>query len=228
MESVEEALEGTGVEQLGIFSLHEQESIYTLRGHADAIKYLIEAKQKGKIRAVGVSTHNISVVEAASLMPEIDVIHPIINYKGIGIGDGTIEEMLKAVENAKKRGKGIYGMKAIGGGNLLSNVKKCFDFVLRNENIDSVAVGMQSENEVVANVSIFEGKEVPEYISSGLRRTNRRLLIDTWCQGCGRCVERCTMNALSIKDNKCVVDMDKCRLCGYCASVCSEFVIKII
>ena len=227
-ETVEEALKALNVESIGIFSLHEQESVYTLKGHGEALRYLYDAKKAGKIRAVGVSTHNISVVEAVSKMPKIDVVLPIVNYKGIGIGDGTIEDMLKAVHNAKLSGKGIYSMKAIGGGNLLGDVKRSFDFVLNNEDIDSIAVGMQSENEVMANVLMFEGKEVPEDIDSKLRKTKRRLLIDTWCLGCGKCVERCTIKALKIVDGRCVVDTDKCRLCGYCSSVCPEFCIKVI
>jgi len=33
-------------------------------------------KEKGIIKAVGVSTHNVEVVEACCEMPEVDVIHP--------------------------------------------------------------------------------------------------------------------------------------------------------
>lgn len=227
-DSIEEALRETGLKQLGIFSLHEQEDIYTLRGHADAIRCMADAKKAGLIRAVGVSTHNISCVNSVALMPEIDVILSIANYSGVGIGDGDIGQMLAAIKRAREFGKGIYTMKPIGGGNLIGQVKKCFDFLLDKDYIDSVAVGMQSEAEVIANVSMFDGREVPSDISDKLRKTKRRLLIDTWCVGCGRCVRRCTMKALRIENNRSVVDPDKCRLCGYCATVCPEFCIKII
>lgn len=227
-QSLDEALQALGVGSLGIFGLHEQEDIYTLKGHADAIKYLVEAKKMGKIKAIAISTHNVAAVEAICKMPEIDVIFPIVNYKGIGIGDGTIEDMLNAVGKAKKSGKGVYSMKPIGGGNLLGEVEKCFRFVLDNDNIDSIAVGMQSANEVIANVYLFEGKPVPPEVDETLRKTKRRLLIDTWCEGCGRCVERCTLKALKIVNNRSVVDPDRCRLCGYCSTVCPQFCIKII
>lgn len=227
-ESVAEALEGLGTSQIGIFGLHEQESELTLKGHGDAIEYLIEAKKKGIIKAIGVSTHNVCVVEAVCKMPEIDVVFPILNYKGIGIGDGSVDDMLAAIKKAKKCGKGIYIMKPIGGGNLIGDVEKCLNFVLCNEDIDSIAVGMQSESEIVANICIFEGREIPDSVRQKLRNTKRRLLIDTWCQGCGRCVERCGSKALKLVDGKSTVDQDKCKLCGYCAGVCPEFCIKII
>ncbi len=63
-------------------------------------------------------------------MPEVEVIHPIVNKTGIGIGDGTINEMLKAVEKAFNRGKGIYSMKPLGGGNLISSYDEAIKFVL--------------------------------------------------------------------------------------------------
>jgi uncharacterized protein len=227
-ESVLEAINKLGVSYIDIFGLHEQESLYTLKGHMDALKYLIEAKEKGIIRAISISTHNVKAVEAACMFPEIDIIHPILNYKGIGIGDGTVSDMLKAIENARKSGKGIYSMKPIGGGNLIGEVKKCFSFVLENQSIDSVAVGMQSENEVACNIFLFEGKDVPQNIENKLRNTKRRLLIDEWCEGCGSCAQRCSMKALEIVNGKCTVKQDICRLCGYCSTVCPQFCIKII
>jgi len=63
--------------------LHEQESRLTLKGHREALEYYISMKEKGIIKAVGVSTHNVEVVEACCEMPEVDVIHPIVNKAGM-------------------------------------------------------------------------------------------------------------------------------------------------
>lgn len=227
-DSVDEALRALNIECIDIFGLHEQESIYTLEGHSDAIKYLIDAKKIGKIKAISISTHNIAAVEAASSIPEIDIIHPIFNYKGIGIGDGTVDEMSAVIEKAKKCGKGIYSMKPIGGGNLIGQIEKCFSFAMDNEYIDSIAVGMQSEDEVIANISFFEKREIPDSLAKKLRNTKRRLLIDSWCEGCGNCTRRCGMDALKVVNGRCEVDNDRCRLCGYCATVCPQFCIKIV
>ena len=54
--SLELALKELDTDYIDIFLLHEQESKYTIKGHYDAIKYFLKAKEQGKIRAFGIST----------------------------------------------------------------------------------------------------------------------------------------------------------------------------
>lgn len=227
-ESLQKALEEIDTDYIDIFSLHEQESEHTIRGHYEAIEYLIKAKEKGIIRAIGISTHAVAAVKATIKYPEIEIIHPIINKAGLGIIDGTKVEMLDAIEAASKAGKGIYSMKALGGGNLIKNAEECFEFVLRNENISSVAVGMQSTAEVMNNIAIFEGKQVPVEIKNQIAQKERKLLIDFWCTGCGSCSRKCNQKAIEIINGKAKVNSEKCVLCGYCGAYCPDFCIKII
>ena len=69
------------------------------------LNILLKEKEKGKIRSIGISTHRIAGAMAARDVDEIEVIHPIINKDGIGIQDGTIEEMLKVIEEIYNLGK---------------------------------------------------------------------------------------------------------------------------
>ncbi|MCG0276402.1 MAG: aldo/keto reductase [Thermosediminibacteraceae bacterium] len=227
-ESVEKARKALDRDIIDIFMLHEQESRLTLKGHREALEYLIEAKEKGIIRATGVSTHTVEVVLAASEMDEIDVIHPIVNYRGIGIKDGTVDDMINAIKKAYDKGKGIYGMKCLGGGNLIREKKKAFKFVLGLPYLHSIAVGMKSEHEVIANVLTFEGKDVPEEVEKCISSAKRRLIIENWCEGCGRCVRRCGFKALFLEKGKAAVNSERCTLCGYCGGVCPEFCIKVV
>ncbi len=97
-ESLELALKELGTDYIDIFLLHEQESIHTVRGHYDAIEYFLKAKDMGKIRAIGISTHRVEGVYAVTQYDELDVVHPIVNKAGIGIQDGTIQDMLNIIE----------------------------------------------------------------------------------------------------------------------------------
>jgi predicted aldo/keto reductase-like oxidoreductase len=226
--SLYKALKELHTDKINIFMLHEQESEHTIRGHYQALSYFLKMKERGVIDAVGISTHTVRAVQVAGKMKEIDVIHPIINKEGIGIQDGTKDEMLEAIQQAHRNGKGIYGMKPLGGGNLLHSVDACFDYVLNLDCLHAIAVGMQTKEEVIANVLRFEGKEIPQEIHKKISKKPRKLLIDFWCERCGNCVKHCRHKALSIKDDKVIVDMDKCVLCGYCSSYCPQFCIKVI
>ena len=227
-EDVEECLSQLNRDVIEIFMLHEQESRLTLKGHRPALEYLLAAKEKGLIKAVGVSTHAVEVVEAAAEMEEIDVIHPLINKLGIGILDGTREDMLRAIEKAAKAGKGIYSMKALGGGVLIPEAYDAFKWVLDNPNIHSIAMGMQSEAEVEANVAWSENRLPGTEITDCLAVTPRKLLISDWCQGCGACVKRCSLGAIKLVEQMAQVDPAKCVLCGYCAAECRDLCIKVI
>jgi uncharacterized protein len=226
-ESLEKARKELDLDCIDVFLLHEQESRHTLRGHREALEYFLSAKEQGLIKAVGVSTHRIEVVEACTEMPEIDIIHPLVNIKGVGIGDGSIDQMLKAVKGAFDAGKGIYSMKPLGGGNLMKSYNECMKFVLELPFIHSVAIGMQSVEEVIMNICTANNQEIPDDIRNKLRNKKRGLHIDYWCEGCGKCIKKCGQNALEIVEGKAKVISENCVLCGYCAAVCPQFAMKI-
>lgn len=226
--SLEKARKELDRDVIDLFMLHEQESRLTLEGHAPALEYYVEAVHKGYIKAVGVSTHNIEVVKACTDMPQIDVVHPIVNRTGLGIGDGTIDDMLEAVRACYSKGKGIFAMKPLGGGNFHRDAAASLRFVTEIPYVDSVAVGMQSVDEVIMNVKIFEDREADNSIIERVAARKRELHIDFWCEGCGKCVERCTAGALKITGGKAVVNKEECVLCGYCSTACPVFAIKIV
>ncbi len=226
--SVNRALRELGRDYLDIYMLHEQESEKTIEGHWQAIERLIRYKEQGVIRAIGISTHRIEGVRGAIKYPEIEVIHPLINLTGIGIEDGTRKEMEEAIELAKIAGKGIYGMKPLGGGNLLSQKQACFDYILGLESLDAIAIGLQSIDEVIYNVKKFNGQTIEKDLEDRVKASKKTLIISEWCTGCGECAKHCRQGAISIIDKKAVIDYQKCVLCCYCSHYCQEFCIKVI
>ncbi|TXT56151.1 MAG: hypothetical protein BAJALOKI2v1_630016 [Promethearchaeota archaeon] len=50
---------------------------------------------------------------------------------------------------------------------------------------------------------------------------------DEICVGCGICVERCQMNALTIKRDKSVVNYDRCIGCGVCVPTCPNEALSL-
>lgn len=226
--AVEKARKNLDRDVIDLWMLHETESIHTIRGHWDAVEYLLEEKQKGRIGHVGVSTHHVAGVLGAMELDEIQVVHPIFNKNGLGIADGSLHEMESALEQLHQKGKGVFAMKPLGGGNLIGDRKEAFRFVLEKEFIHSIAVGMQTMEEIEYNVAVVEGRIIGQELEDRTKSRSRHLHIDSWCEGCAKCVETCAQKALGIKNGQAVVKEEKCVLCGYCAAVCPQFCIKVV
>ncbi len=227
-QSLEKARRELDRDYIDIFMLHEQESALTIQGHRAALDYLLEAKEKGLVRAVGISTHRIAGARAALEMTEIDVIHPLFNIKGLGIQDGTRQEMEEVLTEAAAAGKGIYLMKALGGGNLLPQAEEALEYAFSRPFAAAVAIGMKTRQEVDINVLAAQGLQVPDELKKKVSSEKRNLHIDPWCEGCGKCAEQCPQDALFLGDDgKTHVREEDCLLCGYCAAACPYFYIKV-
>lgn len=223
--ALERAFRGIDREYVDLFMLHEQESLYTLRGHEEALDFLEEQRALGRIGAVGASTHYAGCVRACARFPKIRVVHPILNLGGVGIRDGSREDMEDAVRHLREFGVGIFAMKPLGGGHLIAGNREAMEYALHNPLIDSVAVGMQSEAEIDANVALAEGDPAP---MEALSHRKREMMVHDYCEGCGRCAERCHQRAIAIVNGRATIDQSKCVFCGYCARVCPQFCIKVV
>ena len=203
VEAVEEARRELDRDVIDIFMLHEQESYDTLRGHMEALEYLLECREKGIVRAVGASTHHVSLVRGIMKLRErdgitLDVCHPLYNKEGIGIADGTERDMAEAVSALHGMGVGIYAMKALGGGHLSGSAEDALGYVLSRDYIDAVAIGMQSREEMDANINFLLCGSFSAEDKVKLSAKHRSLHVEDYCEGCGSCVRRCASGALTL------------------------------
>ena len=226
--SVELAQEGIGREHIDIFLMHEQESEMTMRGHREAFDYYRDMRAAGVIGAIGISTHYVNAARYAVRYPDLDILFSIINYRGLGIVDGTREEMEQAIFAAHSAGIGVLAMKALGGGHMIEQREKAFRYIRALPGIDAVAVGMQSEAEIDYNAALFSGESPSAESERKSAGANRTLIVQDWCEGCGRCAARCGQHAITVADGRAQVDEALCVRCGYCAAVCPQFCLKVI
>lgn len=215
-----------------IFTLHAARAgVDVFQVRAGALQCLIDAKKAGVIKAVGLSTHSAAVMKLAAQTPEIDVIHPLLNLRGLGIQDGSREDMQAGIELAAANGKGIYLMKVMAGGHLGKTYKEAIAYALTVKGVHSMAIGMLSNSEIDANIAALEGKDVPESTRVELGKIKKKLLVQTAnCIGCHACENTCPNFAIKVDENSkaAVVDADKCILCGYCVPKCPRFCLRLI
>ena len=226
--ALERCFRGIDRDYVDLFMLHEQESLYTLRGHEEALAYLDDQRARGHIGAVGVSTHFVACVNAVRRFPLIRVVHPLINAGGVGIQDGSREDMESAVRAARQTGVGVFAMKPLGGGHLISDNESALRYVIESPLLDSIAVDMRTVAEIDANVAMFEGTADAGKRLHDLAGRERHMLVHDWCEGCGRCRDRCAQKAIEVVDGRACIDETKCVFCGYCARVCPQFCIKVV
>ena len=227
--AVEQALDEMDLDHLDIFLLHLVRSEEDFEERREAVDCLLEYKRKGIVRAIGLSTHTLEGLRPAIKYPELEIVMPCVNRKGLGVNDGTLEELLSLLQDLKGLGKGVYAMKPLAGGHLFGDVADSLNYVRSLDGVDSIAVGMKSAAEVEMNVCIFEDKQVPAELKEKADQVSKELIIySRVCQGCGSCVENCEQGALSLVDGKSVVDESECILCGYCAEECPVFCIRVI
>ena len=214
-------------EALDIMYLHAAKEPAMFTKRAGALECLIDYKKKGKVRAIGVSSHIVSLIREAAVHKDVDLVFSIVNIIGQGLIGGTQEEMLEAMELAHQNNKGVIAMKALAGGNLMNRVPEALAFVREIPWLSATALGMVSEAEIDINLRIFAGEEVSEEELAPLRNP-KRVIINRQCKGCGECVIACPSDALYMENNRPVVIAEKCLVCGYCNPVCVHFALRIV
>ncbi|NLF80627.1 MAG: aldo/keto reductase [Clostridia bacterium] len=226
--AVEEALSALNRDYLDIFLLHAARvgpDVITKR--EGAWQCLLEMKQKGRLRSVGVSTHNVAAVRALAKVPELDIIFCIYNKTGMGLLEGGPADMLAAAQDAAGRGKGVYSMKLLAGGNLLSSIDEAIAFGRREPCFAAHAVGMVHPRELEMNLRFFNDMPVCLDEITAIKSDKRWQLMQMLCKGCGNCLKGCASDALVMFEGKPRVIEKDCILCGYCAAECQEFAIRV-
>jgi aryl-alcohol dehydrogenase-like predicted oxidoreductase len=115
---------------------------------------LSAAKEKGLIRAVGVSCHNFGAMQTAVDCPWVDVILARLNPGGVAM-DASPDEVLALLRKARARGMGVIGMKIFGAGKLLDQREACMRYAQSNGAFDAMTIGATTTAQVDENLALM-------------------------------------------------------------------------
>jgi len=121
--------------------------------HSDLMTAFAKLKERGIIRAHGISSHSLDAVKTAVNEPWVETILVRINAFGVNMDD-TPENVEPVVKQLKQAGKGIYAMKVYGEGAFADDDEKkdkSLSFVLGLGAVDALTIGMDKISDIVDN-----------------------------------------------------------------------------
>ena len=135
-----------GTDYIDIVLLHAITDPNWNNNRRGAMNYLADARQKGIIKAHGVSCHSLGALQTAAAEPWVQVDLARINPVGVRM-DAEVPVVVNILQVMKSLGKGIIGMKIFGGGTLRDKVDEMLQYALAQEYLDSFTIGAESQDE---------------------------------------------------------------------------------
>lgn len=154
--SVTRALRELSVEAVDIFLIHAVDSVDELEAKQPALEALVQAREAGLVRAVGVSSHSRDVLRRLLSLPEVDVALVVVNQTGAWMKDAAPRQMHAATRQLYRSRRGVYGMKALGSGQVTgAQIAPALRWAFRFPHVHAVCVGMTTSEELRINVRIW-------------------------------------------------------------------------
>lgn len=173
---LETSLKNLKTDYLDLYQFHNIS--FVPKKDDELFKAMLEAKEKGMIRHIGITTHKITFAHEAIESGLYESLQYPFSYLS---GDEEIE----LVEKCKKLDVGFIAMKAMGGG-LITNSKASFAFLNQFDNVLPIW-GVQKISELDEFLSYDSNTVLDDELKSTIENDKKELGED-FCRGCGYCM----------------------------------------
>lgn len=189
LKHIENSLKELKTDHIDLFQLHNVPELPDPNDENGAYAGALEAKKRGWINHIGVTSHRIFVAEECIDSGLFETLQFPFSYI-------SSERDLKLAEKCRKADMGLIAMKGLAGG-LLTNTRACYAFMNQYENVVPIW-GIQRMEEleqwlVVSREDVRMDDEIAAFIQQ-----ERRELSTTFCRSCGYCMP-CTVG-IEIRD----------------------------
>ena len=141
-------------------------------------KAMLEAKDTGLIKHIGITTHKITIAHEALDSGLYETLQYPFSYL-------SGEEELKLVEKCKQLDVGFIAMKAMGGG-LINNSKASYAYLNQFDNVLPIW-GIQKLEELDEFLSYDKNTVLTDELKQIIEK-DKKELGDNFCRGCGYCM----------------------------------------
>lgn len=182
LEELEISLKNLRTDWIDIYQLHNVSSYEDwdqIKGPGGTLEALYKARDEGKIRHLGVTSHDPAVL--ADIVRE-DIFETVmIPYNYL-----TLKPEEELLPLCKDENVGTVIMKPFGGG-AFSNANTALKFVLSKDYVDVAIPGMMTIAEVEENIDVATGPHTLSQEELKLIEADRVELGDQFCRACNYC-----------------------------------------
>lgn len=158
--------------------VNSMEQVNLILGENGAYRALMEAKEAGRVRHIGITSHSADLLEQVIPLGVFDTIqfpYNLIERQGE-----------KAFKMALEADVGVIAMKPMAGG-ALEQGELSLRFILQNPAVSVAIAGMQSMDEVLRNTAVVTQPPLNEVELAEVERLRTTLGTD-FCRRCGYCM----------------------------------------
>lgn len=224
------SLENLRTDYIDIYQFHNPDFCPMPGDGSGVYEAMLEAKQKGLIRHIGITNHRLHVAKQAIESGLYETLQFPFCYL-------ATEKDIELVELCKEADMGFIAMKALSGG-LITNSAAAYAYLAQYDNVLPIW-GVQRERELDEFLSYIEN---PPKMTEELQTvidSDRAQLQGEFCRGCGYCmpcpagieINNCARMSLMIRRAPAAAQMtpamqekmkkiEDCLHCGKCKSKC--------
>ncbi len=173
------SLNNLKTDYIDIYQFHNMKFVPRPGGEDGLYDEFLKAKEEGKIRHIGITSHSIAVAEEA-------VDSGLFETVQFPLSLISAERDLALIEKAKEKNVGVIAMKALAGG-LIDKAKAAFVFMRQHDNVVPIW-GIQYDWELDEFLGYEENPPTMDEEVSSLIKKYQDELAGDFCRGCGYCM----------------------------------------
>lgn len=224
------SLNNLKTDHIDIYQFHNPSFCPKPKDGTGLYEAMLEAKEQGKIRFIGITNHRLAVANEAIESGLYDTIQFPFCYL-------ATDKDIEVVENCKKNNLGFIAMKGLSGG-LITNSAAAYAFMAQYDNVLPIwGVQRMEELDEFLSYNITPPKMSGEI--EKLINNDRKMLAGNFCRGCGYCmpcpvgieINNCARMSLLIRRSPSELQLtpevqakmkkiENCLHCNQCSSKC--------
>ena len=179
LKSIDTSLSWLKTDYIDVLQLHNPSVLPDPADSNSSYAGLLEAKQKGKRRFLGITQHSIDRALAAVDSDLYDTVQFPLNYL-------SSEKDLTLIDRCLEKNVGLIAMKALSGG-LLTSARTVFAYLRQFSNVVPIW-GIQHMSELEELLSLDFNPPALDAAVQGRIDKDRRELASDFCRACGYCL----------------------------------------